>query len=202
MINQNTVFAASGEYSDYQYICSLLDDLHRQEYIYDDNHEYGPQSYGKYVANLCYKRRGKGDPYLIEGIMAGYKGGERYLGYIDFYGTYLENNFVLTGFARHLCGHILNTRWNPDIELPEAISIIEECFKALYARNCQAEDNLRIVVINDEGIRTDAKKYLKFNFLDWKLNGIMRNSSTNLQLSLNNSIYEKWFYTPNFLEFF
>lgn len=157
-IDKHTVFAASGELSDFQYICSLLDDLHRQEFVYDDKHEYGPQSYGKYVANLCYQRRNKGDPYYIEGVVGGFKDGKRYLGYTDYFGTYLENDFILTGFARHLCGHILNTRWNPEVDQQTAISIIQECFKALYARNCPAEADLRIVVINDKEITTDKQE--------------------------------------------
>lgn len=95
-----------------------------------------------FLANLCYERRNKVDPYWIEGVVAGYKDGERYLGYADLYGTYLENDFICTGYARYLCGHIIKTKWHKDCSLEEALSILTECFSALFARCCPATESL------------------------------------------------------------
>jgi 20S proteasome subunit beta 7 len=109
---------------------------------------------------LCYQRRNKVDPFYIEGVVAGVeKDGRRYLGYADLYGTYLETEYVTTSYSRHLCGHIINTQWHKDCDLETALRVLEVCFKALFVKNCTARENLSVVVIDRNGIRTDTKKY-------------------------------------------
>lgn len=141
------------------------------------------------LAHLCYKKRNKVNPYYIEGVVAGFKDGERYLGYSDLYGTYLEDKYVTTSFSRYLCGHIIETTWNPECDLETALNVMVECFSALFARNCPTNNSLQVVVINKDGIQTDKKKYFIYKLtllLGLKLNGIMKSSKINIQLSLFN----------------
>ena len=42
-------------------------------------------------------------PYYVSNVVAGFKDGNRYLGSVDPHGTYLENDFILTGFASMFC---------------------------------------------------------------------------------------------------
>jgi hypothetical protein len=35
--------------SDFQEICVKMDHVNRNEFIYDDNHFYGPSNYGQYL---------------------------------------------------------------------------------------------------------------------------------------------------------
>ena len=153
------VFSASGEFSDFQALSLKLDELDRTGRVNGDKHTYSPENVAQYIASLCYHRRCKGDPYYIEGVVAGLdKKDKRYLGYVDLYGTYIEQDYITTGFSRHLCGHIINTSWNKDCELATALEVMEKCFKALFVKNCPAREEMLVVVIDKDGIRADAKK--------------------------------------------
>lgn len=45
------ISAASGEYSDFQAVCNKMDEVKRNQFIFDDGHQYGPKNYGKYLCN-------------------------------------------------------------------------------------------------------------------------------------------------------
>lgn len=56
------------------------------------------------------------NPLLISTIVAGYDTWP-YLGLIDPYGTIIEDNWLVTGFAQYLSkAHLINT-WKPDMTL-------------------------------------------------------------------------------------
>jgi 20S proteasome alpha/beta subunit len=159
VVDKNIVFSSSGEFSDYQDLCSELDKLDRTARVNDDKHRYSPKDYAQYISSMCYKQRNKADPYYLEGVVAGLdKKGGRFLGFVDLYGTFLELDYVTTGFARHLCGHIINSTWNADCDLQTALNVLEQCFKALFVKNCPAREEMAVVVIDQSGIRTDVKK--------------------------------------------
>jgi 20S proteasome subunit beta 7 len=159
-INKNVVFSASGEFSDYQEICTELDKLDRTKRVNEEKEAYSPKDYAQYISSLCYQQRNKADPYYIEGVVAGLdKKGSKFLGYVDLYGTYLELDYITTGFSRHLCGHVINTQWKPDCDLTTALSVLEQCFKALFVKNCPAREEMAVVVIDSNGIRCDVKRY-------------------------------------------
>ena len=90
-------------------------------------------------------------------LIAGYEKNTRYLGYVDLYGLYLEDDYFATGLAKYLCPHIIETGWNEQCTLEEALSVIEQCFQVLFARHCPAGDGLQVVVLNEQGIRIDRK---------------------------------------------
>lgn len=159
VIDKNVVFSASGEFSDYQEICFELDKLDRTKRINEEKHIYSAKDYAEYISSLCYQKRNKADPYYIEGVVAGLdKHGNRYLGYVDLYGTYLELDYVTTGFSRYLCGHVINTSWTPESDLQTTLGVLEQCFKALFVKNCPAREEMAVVVIDQTGIRTDVKR--------------------------------------------
>ena len=158
-VDKKVVFSASGEFSDYQEICMQVDKLNRTGRLNSDKHDYSPEDYAHYISSLCYEQRNKADPYYIEGVVAGLnKKGERFLGYVDLYGSFLRQEYITTGFGRHMCGHIINTNWHKDCELSVALETLEKCFTALFVKNCPAREDMAVVVIDKEGIRTDVKK--------------------------------------------
>lgn len=158
-VDPKTVFVASGEYSDFQEICIELDKLNRTERINNEKRTYQPRDIANYISSLCYGKRNKADPYYIEGLVAGIdKKGQSYLGYVDLYGTFLELDYITTGFSRHLCGHIINTQWNKDCDFDTAVKVLEQCWKALFVKNCPARDVMTVVRVTNDGITQDAKK--------------------------------------------
>ena len=56
LINDRTVFSmpgltkgSSGEFSDFQQICTKLDSLHRTDRVNYGKHTYTPENYGRYI---------------------------------------------------------------------------------------------------------------------------------------------------------
>jgi 20S proteasome subunit beta 7 len=70
------------------------------------------------------------------------KDGEKipYLGEVDMYGTYLEDDFLVGGYAHYFCKVLLTHKWRPDLEELEAIQLLEECMRVLFYRDTRASD--------------------------------------------------------------
>ena len=61
------------------------------------------------------------------------QGGQRYLGSVDLYGTYLEAKYVATGFSGYFCKPIIENYWKDTCTETEARNILLECFKVLLS---------------------------------------------------------------------
>lgn len=55
------------------------------------------------------------DPLLLYNVVAGFDKDKSYLASIDLYGTYLENDYVCTGFGEYLCKPIIMNYWKPNM---------------------------------------------------------------------------------------
>ena len=148
--------ASSGEYSDFQEIVNKLKEIDRDVKNYDDKNQYSPKDYAAYLGNsllmrlidiiclysarLTYAKRSKMDPLYCQNVVGGYANGERFLTYVDLYGTKFENTHIVTGFARYFATPIIYNDWKPDMSEEEAKNIIKKCFTVLFYRDCNAID--------------------------------------------------------------
>ena len=73
-------------------------------------------------------------------MIAGFQNGERFLGSVDYLGTPIENNWIVTGMAGYFCKPIITNYWNPECDEATALAIIKECFKVLFCRDSSATD--------------------------------------------------------------
>lgn len=94
----------------------------------------------------------------MESCIAGCKDGNNYIGYVDMYGSTFECDYLTTGLARYICGHIINNTWNKDCSLEEAITCIEECFKVMFARGKNQGTGVTVSVLTKDGIQNIRKK--------------------------------------------
>lgn len=102
-INDSCAFACTGEVSDFQEVSRQIEQIDHKSKIINDGIGYTPKDYANYLAYNQYKQRNKFDPYYTINIIGGFKNGTRYLAYVDIYGTLIENNYLMTGFANYLC---------------------------------------------------------------------------------------------------
>lgn len=102
-IADNIIFSSSGDYSDYQKLRDELKEHHRKEKTYSNIDKPSPQRFGSYLSQLCYKKRNKVDPYLVEAVLGGIQDGKPFLCLTDMYGNYFEHNYFATSFGRYLC---------------------------------------------------------------------------------------------------
>ena len=80
------------------------------------------------------------NPLYLTSVLGGYYNKKRYLGYVDLYGTLLENNHILTGYAGYFCKPLIYNYWNENMTEEECKAIIKECFKILFYRDAKASD--------------------------------------------------------------
>ena len=105
-----------------------------------------------------YQRRGKGNPLWNQLLVAGYRNDSPFLGYVDLIGTAYEENFIATGFGSYLAIPLIRERWTPDLEEAEAKSLLEDCLRVLFYRDCRASPRIQIAIANSNGT-TVSKPY-------------------------------------------
>lgn len=113
-IGKNLILTGSGDFSDFQKITEILDGQWYKESVYGDETEADVVKYAHYLANLCYAKRNKIDPFLVNGALGGFDAeGKPRLYYVDQFGMLFEKDYITTGFGNYM--------------LPALIGINESC---------------------------------------------------------------------------
>lgn len=150
-VGDHTLIGAGGEFSDFQKIQRLMDDLTGIDRNNDDGFSHAPHEIFHYLRAILYQRRNKMNPLWNDLIVAGHKDGKSFLGNVDLIGTAFEDDFLATGFGSYLAIPILRKKWRPDMEEGEARALLEECLRVLFYRDCRALNKIRIAKATAEG---------------------------------------------------
>jgi 20S proteasome subunit beta 7 len=152
-VGGNTVVGASGEYSDFQYISDALDEMTMDDFCTDDGKVLTSDEIHSYLTRLMYSRRNKQQPLWNGLLVGGFKGDsdEAYLGYVDMIGTSYTDDFLCTGFAKHLAVPILRERWRADLTAGEARALLEDCMRVMFYRDCRASREIQLAQVTKEG---------------------------------------------------
>lgn len=154
-INDTTVLASSGEYSDWQEACNLMEKIEQKSRNEDDGIQYNAKDYANYLARVNYQHRNKFNPLYINSIVGGFQKGEKYLAMIDIHGALLEGKSLVTGMANYFSKPIIWNDWNENQSEEEVKEILIRCFKVLFYRDVAATDNIHIAVVNKNGVKID-----------------------------------------------
>jgi len=151
-INNSTLLGAGGEYSDFQHIIKLLDQLIKQDFTYADNSTLSPREIHSYLSRLLYNRRSKVDPLwntlLVGGIE---KDGKSFLGCVDIYGSSYEGDVLATGYGQHLAIPLLRKYAHVDMNKDEAKQLLEDCQRVLIYRDCRTLNKFQLATITKDG---------------------------------------------------
>eukprot|EP01017_Pseudomicrothorax_dubius_P039234 TRINITY_DN5985_c0_g3_i2.p1 TRINITY_DN5985_c0_g3~~TRINITY_DN5985_c0_g3_i2.p1 ORF type:complete len:201 (-),score=64.11 TRINITY_DN5985_c0_g3_i2:154-756(-) len=161
VINQQTVYAASGEVSDFQELTRFLREVERRSLNAADGYTHNAHDYANLLARKQYQMRNKGDPFLVQSVIGGIVDGKPYLAVIDPFGTPLQKTAVLTGYARYLCPPIVQNYWDETADEEKARRVVEECFKVLFYRDAKAVDRIQIAIVTERGVTIDEPIKLK-----------------------------------------
>jgi 20S proteasome subunit beta 7 len=146
-----TLIGASGEISDYQSILESLQTMHQSDVNQDDGYTRLPSEFFHYLRSMLYQRRNKGNPYWNQILVGGFENGKSFLGYVDLIGTAYEENFIATGFGAYLAMPLIRERWTPEMDESEARSLLEDCLRVLYYRDCRASNRIQIAKATEAG---------------------------------------------------
>lgn len=154
----NTIIGASGEYSDFQTVIdilegealeetrtskSLMDSLYAHEEV--TAKRMTAASTWNYLRFVMYSKRNKYNPYWNDIVVAGVDSDNKpFLGMVDKIGTTVKDNVIATGFGAYLALPLLRDKWNPNLTEAEARTLLEDCCKILFYRDCRASNNIQI----------------------------------------------------------
>ena len=154
-----TVIGASGEHSDFQKICSLLQQKALEEttttlmdslYTQDENQLTAEHTWN-YLRMVLYAQRNKFNPYWNDVIVAGQDlQGEPFLGLVYKIGTTVRDKFLATGFGSYLALPLLREKWRPDLTEGEARALLEDCLQVLFYRDCRASAKVQLAKCTKE----------------------------------------------------
>jgi len=150
-----TIMGASGEYSDFQYIQKLVDEMDDEDWVNEDGCRMGPTEYSAWLGRIMYNRRSKINPLWNSWCVGGVKGDKTVLKYIDMYGLSYEEDFVATGFGMYLAIPLLRKGWKPDLSETEARALLKQCLQVLFYRDCRASNRVQFSTVTKDGVKIE-----------------------------------------------
>jgi len=150
-VGENCLVGGSGELSDFQTIMEMLEQMDQSDINQDDGYTRNPSEIFNYLRAVMYQRRNKSNPLWNQLLVAGYRGEAPFLGYVDLIGTAYEENYIATGFGAYLAIPIIRERWHADMDEGEARSLLEDCLKVMFYRDCRASNRIQIAKATIEG---------------------------------------------------
>ncbi|KXS17217.1 N-terminal nucleophile aminohydrolase [Gonapodya prolifera JEL478] len=150
-----TVVGATGEVSDYQHIKHLLEEVLIEEYYTEDGHKLGPRNIFEYLSRVMYNRRSNFNPLWNYLVVAGFKEGDKFLGYVDLRGTTYQASTIATGYgsmiAQPLLRKAVEGREN-EVTEEEALKLLEDSMRILWYRDARAWDKIQVAKVTSEGV--------------------------------------------------
>jgi 20S proteasome subunit beta 7 len=168
-IGKYTLLAGSGDYSDFQHIHKMLEELVIQDELKEDGFSLPPQAIHSYLTRVMYQRRSKFDPLWNRVIIAGHMKGNSFLGFSDLIGTTYTDDIVTTGFGDYIARPLLRKHFKPQLSREEAQKLLEMCMRVLFYRDCKASSKIQIATITAEGVTISKPFELT---TDWSVGNI------------------------------
>ncbi|KAL8435651.1 hypothetical protein Efla_007284 [Eimeria flavescens] len=165
-----TLICSSGEYSDHQFLRRHLEALYQEETAHAEggppSAPLTSKALAAYTARLLYQKRSNMNPYWLNVVVAGHLGppagihakqqqqqqqqqqeqqqqeSHMYLGTMDLLGTFFEEQVIATGLGRYFAITLMRERHRPDMSEQEARSLLEECMRILFYRDCAASNEV------------------------------------------------------------
>jgi len=150
-IGKNTLLGATGEFSDFQNIIDLLDQLVTEEIVFDDGSKLSSREIHSYLGRVMYNRRNRFDPYYNQLVVAGSHQNQTFLGYVDLVGTTYEDTTIATGYGAYIARPLLRNAYRPDLTEEQATTVLNDAMRVLYYRDAQASNRVQLAKVTVEG---------------------------------------------------
>eukprot|EP00386_Alphamonas_edax_P004497 GDKI01014191.1.p1 GENE.GDKI01014191.1~~GDKI01014191.1.p1 ORF type:complete len:264 (+),score=82.57 GDKI01014191.1:98-793(+) len=163
-IGENTLIGCGGEFSDFQYIKQMLDEVETEDWANEDGIRLSPAEYASYLGRVMYNRRSKMDPLWNQIVVGGFQNGKSYLGYVDMHGTIYEEKYIATGYAMYFAKPLLESRSRPDMTEDEARVLLEDVMRVLFYRDCLASAQVQVAAATALGTRVSEQYQISHNW--------------------------------------
>jgi len=146
-----TIIGATGEYSDYQYLLRMIDELMVADQLDDDGSSLYPHSIHSWLTRVLYQRRNKFDPLWGKYLVAGFRDGKSFLGLSDLKGSSYTDNTIATGYGAYIALPLMRNAWREDMSKEDAKKLLEECLRVLFYRDARSFPKIQIATIDANG---------------------------------------------------
>lgn len=157
-VNEQTVLGAGGDYSDFQYLYSVIEQKVIDEECLDDGFNLKPKSLYCWLTRVLYNRRSKFDPLWNTLVVGGMQDGEPFLGQVDKLGTSFQSPTVATGYGAYLAQPMLRDarEKNPNMTEADARQILQRCLEVLYYRDARSLPKYTLAIVTEEGSKIEG----------------------------------------------
>eukprot|EP01111_Echinosteliopsis_oligospora_P017561 TRINITY_DN765_c0_g1_i1.p1 TRINITY_DN765_c0_g1~~TRINITY_DN765_c0_g1_i1.p1 ORF type:complete len:257 (+),score=81.89 TRINITY_DN765_c0_g1_i1:57-827(+) len=164
-IGDYTVIGAGGDYSDYQHIIKMLDELVTDDFCRDDGSRLYPQEIYNYLCRVMYQRRNKMDPLWNSIVVAGHRDGESFLGHVDLLGTCYKDDYLATGYGAYIALPLIRKAWRPDLTQEEAVRLLEDCMRVMFYRDARSTNKIQVSTVSSLGV--SISKIIELQTFHW-----------------------------------
>jgi len=177
-LGKQTVVAASGDMSDFQWLKKELDSILREEEalsLTDSHPSLSPAHIYDFLANIFYARRSKMNPLWNAMLVGGYDQvkKESFLGFVDLLGTTYSAPTLATGYGAHIAQPLLREAFEakagtdgkgPLLTAEEAEAVLSDCMKVLFYRDARSINKFQIASVTAEGVKISDSKTMETNW--------------------------------------
>jgi len=153
-VNDLCIVGATGEWSDFQFITKILQELTIEDFEENDGHLHGASQITSYLSRVLYNRRTRINPLWNQVLIAGFDqaSSNSVLGTVDLYGSCFYDDILATGFGMYLATPLLRRNWHKDLSQAEAQLLLERCMTVLFYRDCRSLNRYTIATVTPKGI--------------------------------------------------
>jgi len=171
-VNDATVMAVGGDYADYQFIKSIIEQRVVNDECLDDGFKYTPKSLHTWLTRVLYNRRSKFNPLWNTMVVGGIEKGEPFLGFVDKLGVAYEAPSVASGYGSYIALPLLRSALDSlpaGQHLTEAAAreIIGTCMTVLFYRDARSFNKYDMAIVTKDGktkIETDLTAKSDWSF--------------------------------------
>jgi len=155
-VNASTVIGAGGDYADFQFIKSLLEQKVIDEECADDGFTLKPKAVHSWLTRVLYNRRTKINPLWNTILVAGIQDNEPFLGYVDKLGVAYEAPTLACGYGAYIAQPLLRdvVEKNPSLTEAQAKQALDRSMRVLVYRDGRAVNKYEVAVVS----KTEAAK--------------------------------------------
>ncbi|XP_075548789.1 proteasome subunit beta type-4 [Dermacentor variabilis] len=154
-VNDQIAAAASGDYADFQYLKSVIDQKMISEQCLNDGFRLKPKSLYSWLTRVMYNRRSRFDPLWNTYLIAGLQDGVPFLGQVDMLGTAFESSTLATGYGAYIAQPLLREAYEKkagQLTKEEAQKVLTYCLRVLYYRDARSFDKYQVATVTAEGV--------------------------------------------------
>ncbi|CAB0035747.1 unnamed protein product [Trichogramma brassicae] len=174
-VNDNIILGAGGDYADYQYLRSLIEQKIIDEKCLDDGFTLKPKSLHCWLTRVMYNKRSNFNPLWNNFIIGGIEDGKPFLGTVDKLGTAFSDPVIATGYGAYLATPILTKAYDANSQMTEeeATNLIYKVMQVLFYRDARSFPKYHLGVISKEkGVEIRGPIEIEHN---WEVSTMGRN---------------------------